>query len=105
MAWRMRTICDRIAGFPGPVLAALNGHALGGGAEVAERLSGVLGTQVPLLGTVPLDPALRAGGDAGEPVVVSAPESPAGRALTQIAQRLAVRPRGLTGRRLPVTPR
>ena len=35
MAWRMRTICDRIAGFPGPVVAALNGHALGGGAEVA----------------------------------------------------------------------
>lgn len=35
MAWRMRTICDRIAGFPGPVIGALNGHALGGGAEVA----------------------------------------------------------------------
>jgi enoyl-CoA hydratase/carnithine racemase len=35
MAWRMRTICDRIAGFGGPVIAALNGHALGGGAEVA----------------------------------------------------------------------
>ncbi len=35
MAWRMRTICDRIAGFSGPVVAALNGHALGGGAEVA----------------------------------------------------------------------
>jgi enoyl-CoA hydratase len=35
MAWRMRAICDRIAAFPGPVLAALNGHALGGGAEVA----------------------------------------------------------------------
>jgi len=35
MAWRMRKLCDRIAGFPGPVLAALNGHALGGGAEVA----------------------------------------------------------------------
>lgn len=77
----------------------------GGGAEVAERLSGVLDTQVPLLGTVPLDPALRAGGDAGEPVVVSAPESPAGRALTQIAQRVAVRPRGLAGRPLPFTPR
>ena len=76
----------------------------GGGAEVAERLSGVLGTQVPLLGTVPLDPALRAGGDAGDPVVVSAPESPSGRALTQIAQRVAVRPRGLAGP-LPFTPR
>ncbi|OMC31923.1 enoyl-CoA hydratase [Mycobacterium sp. GA-1841] len=35
MAWRMRTICDRIAAFDGPVIAALNGHALGGGAEVA----------------------------------------------------------------------
>lgn len=35
MARRMRTICDRIAGFPAPVIAALNGHALGGGAEVA----------------------------------------------------------------------
>ncbi|TCN50068.1 enoyl-CoA hydratase/carnithine racemase [Rhodococcus sp. SMB37] len=35
MARRMRTICDRIAAFPGPVVAALNGHALGGGAEFA----------------------------------------------------------------------
>ncbi|MBJ7339646.1 enoyl-CoA hydratase/isomerase family protein [Mycolicibacterium sp.] len=35
MARRMRGVCDRISAFPGPVLAALNGHALGGGAEVA----------------------------------------------------------------------
>jgi enoyl-CoA hydratase len=35
MARRMRSVCDRISNFPGPVLAALNGHALGGGAEVA----------------------------------------------------------------------
>ncbi|WP_280391748.1 enoyl-CoA hydratase/isomerase family protein [Nocardia wallacei] len=35
MAWRMRGVCDRLAAFPGPVVAALNGHALGGGAEVA----------------------------------------------------------------------
>jgi enoyl-CoA hydratase len=35
MARRMRSICDRLASFPAPVIAALNGHALGGGAEVA----------------------------------------------------------------------
>lgn len=35
MALRMRAICDRIAAFDGPVVAALNGHALGGGAEFA----------------------------------------------------------------------
>lgn len=35
MALRMRRICDRLANFPAPVIAALNGHALGGGAEVA----------------------------------------------------------------------
>ena len=35
MASRMRRVLDRVASFPVPVIAALNGHALGGGAEVA----------------------------------------------------------------------
>jgi enoyl-CoA hydratase len=35
MAFRMRSICDRIDGFAAPTVAALNGHALGGGAEFA----------------------------------------------------------------------
>ena len=35
MASRVRRVLDRVAGFPLPVVAALNGHALGGGAEVA----------------------------------------------------------------------
>ncbi|HTR70116.1 MAG TPA: enoyl-CoA hydratase/isomerase family protein [Mycobacteriales bacterium] len=35
MAGRVRDLLDRIAALPIPVIAALNGHALGGGAEVA----------------------------------------------------------------------
>src|SRR5262245_24782967 len=35
MASRVRNLLDRVAAFPVPVIAALNGHALGGGAEVA----------------------------------------------------------------------
>jgi enoyl-CoA hydratase/carnithine racemase len=35
MATSMRRVLDRIASLPVPVLAALNGHTLGGGAEVA----------------------------------------------------------------------
>ncbi len=35
MASRVRRLLDRVASFPVPVIAALNGHALGGGAEVA----------------------------------------------------------------------
>jgi enoyl-CoA hydratase len=35
MASRVRRVLDRVASYPLPVVAALNGHALGGGAEVA----------------------------------------------------------------------
>lgn len=35
MSTRMRRLLDRLASFPAPVIAAINGHALGGGAEVA----------------------------------------------------------------------
>lgn len=69
----------------------------GGGEQVAQRLTRAVGAPVELLGQVPLETTLREGGDAGVPVVLSAPESASGSALRTIAERLAVRKRGLAG--------
>ncbi|HET9516729.1 MAG TPA: Mrp/NBP35 family ATP-binding protein, partial [Actinoplanes sp.] len=63
----------------------------GGGQIVADSLSTTVGAEVPLLGQVPLDTRVREAGDAGTPVVLAEPESPAARALSAIADRLAVR--------------
>ncbi|GAA1801788.1 Mrp/NBP35 family ATP-binding protein [Nesterenkonia flava] len=75
----------------------------GGGQIVADRLSASLETDVPLLGSVPLDPTLRQAGDDGAPVVLSSPDSPAGSALRQVAAALASRGRGLSGKSLPLS--
>src|SRR6476619_5587276 len=72
----------------------------GGGAAVAGTLSARLGYDVPLLAEIPLDPALRAGGDDGVPLVSSAPDNPAAAALAGVARDLAKRGKGLLGRQL-----
>ena len=56
------------------------------GAGGGEQLAGQLG--VPLLGQVPLVPALREGGDAGEPITVSDPASPASMAFAAVAEKI-----------------
>jgi ATP-binding protein involved in chromosome partitioning len=76
----------------------------GGGEAVAEVLSRLAGTPVPLLGQVPLDTRLREGGDAGVPLVLSAPDAPAALALTKIAAELGAKARGLAGRSLGLSP-
>jgi len=76
----------------------------GGGQAVAESLSQTTGTKVPLLGQIPLDTQLREGGDEGAPIVLSQPESAAGTALNEIAEKLAARSRSLIGRSLGLTP-
>jgi ATP-binding protein involved in chromosome partitioning len=55
-----------------------------GGAVLAEAL------EVPLLGQIPLVPALREGGDTGAPIVVTAPDSEAARIFGSIAERIDV---------------
>lgn len=77
----------------------------GGGEILAKRLSQTVNSPVELLGQIPLDVALREGGDAGLPIVLSNPQSAAAQALLGIADKLAVRPRGLSGLKLGVTPR
>jgi ATP-binding protein involved in chromosome partitioning len=77
----------------------------GGGQLLTGRLSATTGTHVPLLGQIPLDILLREGGDAGVPIVLSRPETPAAAALSGIAAKLASKPRGLTGMKLDVQPR
>ncbi len=63
-------------------------HAIfgsGGGEKIAEFAG------APLLGQVPIEPIVREWGDAGTPVVQAAPDSAAGQAFTEIAQRLLER--------------
>jgi ATP-binding protein involved in chromosome partitioning len=54
----------------------------GGGRGLAEAMD------VPFLGEVPLDTAVRTAGDEGQPTAVSAPDSPAGKAFIEIAGRV-----------------
>ena len=76
----------------------------GGGAAVAEALTRAVGSDVPLLGQVPIDTALREGADTGMPLVLSHPESAAAVVLRDVAERLSGKPRGLAGMSLSLTP-
>ena len=54
----------------------------GGGQELADELN------VPLLGSIPLDPAVVAAGDSGNPVVLAVEPGPAAIALTALVAKL-----------------
>ncbi|WP_028264927.1 Mrp/NBP35 family ATP-binding protein [Arthrobacter sp. MA-N2] len=77
----------------------------GGGLVLTERLSAAVGAEVPLLGQIPLDIRLREGGDAGRPVVLTAPETAAAQALQSIAGKLNAKPRGLARMSLGIQPK
>ena len=72
----------------------------GGGQTVADRLSQITGATIPLLGSIPLDPTLRTGGDSGTPVAIAQPDSPAGKELNAIADKLVQRKDSLLGKSL-----
>jgi len=54
----------------------------GGGAALAAEID------APLVASIPLEPEVSEGGDTGQPVALSAPESPAGAAFHALAQRI-----------------
>jgi ATP-binding protein involved in chromosome partitioning len=62
----------------------------GGGERAAAKLG------VPFLGRVPIDPAIRDGGDSGNPIVMADPASPQSAAFREIAQKVIVRVGGAT---------
>jgi ATP-binding protein involved in chromosome partitioning len=80
------------------VIENMTGEIFGSGG--GERLGQELG--VPVLGHVPLDPLLRECGDAGEPVVLAAPESSSAQALRAIADEIVALERGSIIKSLPV---
>jgi ATP-binding protein involved in chromosome partitioning len=67
----------------------------GGGERAAEKLG------VPFLGRIPIDPAIRDGGDTGHPIVVADPASPQAAAFRGIAEKIA---RALGGSGQPAAP-
>ncbi|HRQ00558.1 MAG TPA: Mrp/NBP35 family ATP-binding protein [Terrimesophilobacter sp.] len=90
-------VVENMAGLVQPDGTVLDLFGSGGGQNTADRLG------VPLLATVPLSVRLREGGDAGTPVVLTHPDDPAGAAINALADTLATRPRGLSGRSLGFT--
>jgi ATP-binding protein involved in chromosome partitioning len=69
------------------VIENMRGEFFGsGGGEDLARIA-----KVPFLGAVPMEPSVRIGGDTGEPVVTSRPDSDAAKALKSIAEQVAAR--------------
>jgi ATP-binding protein involved in chromosome partitioning len=78
---RVLGIVENMSGFVCPSCGETHDlFGKGGGRDLAEALG------VPFLGEVPLDGAVRVAGDEGRPTVASAPESPAGKALSALAR-------------------
>ena len=57
----------------------------GGGERLAQE------SGVPFIGAIPMDPAVREGGDQGVPVTVSDPDSPVSQALNAVAMDIAAK--------------
>ncbi|MCC6704765.1 MAG: iron-sulfur cluster carrier protein ApbC [Thermomicrobiales bacterium] len=79
-------IVENMSGFVCPNCNEIHDiFGTGGGKDTAEKY------EVELLGQVPIEPAVRIGGDDGVPVVATHPESVTGQAFAHLARRAAAR--------------
>jgi ATP-binding protein involved in chromosome partitioning len=102
---RIAGVVENMSYFPCPHCGEpVDVFGSGGGQAVATSLSRLLGADVPLLGQVPIDKRLREGGDNGVPLVLSDPDSVAGKELLSITEKISGKPRGLAGLSLGLTP-
>ena len=97
---RVAGVIENMGAMVMPDGSTMDVFGTGGGQLVAGRLGVILGHEVPLLASVPLDPTLRSGGDAGTPIVIDAPESPAAQQIQAVADKLAIRSDSLVGKNL-----
>jgi ATP-binding protein involved in chromosome partitioning len=68
----------------------------GGGERLAEEM------KVPFLGRIPIYQPIREGGDSGVPIVISEPDSPAGKAFIAAAERTAAQVSIASYRKAPI---
>ncbi len=101
---RIAGVVENMSGLLMPDGSVMQLFGEGGGRQVSDSLTRSVGAEVPLLGQVPLDPALVSAGDGGVPLVLSAPDSPASKELRKVADALSVRKRGLAGMSLGLDP-
>ena len=101
---RIVGVVENMSGLTLPDGTTMQLFGEGGGAQVAESLTRTVGAEVPLFGQVPLDPQLVSAGDTGVPLVLSDPDSAAGKALRGVADKLSSRKRGLAGMSLGLDP-
>lgn len=79
---QVRAVVENMSWFRGDDDKRYDIFGSGGGAALAAEL------EVPLLGQVPLVPALRAGGDVGRPIVIEHPDSEAAQVFVEMARLL-----------------
>jgi ATP-binding protein involved in chromosome partitioning len=81
---QVRGVIENMAWFTGDDGTRYEIFGAGGGRELAEKLG------VPLVGQIPLLPALREGSDVGAPVVAADPDGETGRAFAALAEQVDV---------------